>query len=345
MQEVQPTLVMGVPRFYEKIRDRVMLSADAAPPWKKNLFHWARRVGKRVMDHQVAGRAVPAKDRIAFYFADRLVLSKLRERLGGRMRYCVSGAAPLGTDLAEFFHIFGLPIYEGYGMTETSPLVSVNTPNHVKFGSVGRIIPGVTVKVADDGEILVRGPNVMRGYFKMEELTSETIVDGWMHTGDIGHVDDDGFLWITDRKKDLIKTSGGKYIAPAPIENLLQRSSLIETAILVGERRNYPTALIVPQFEGLTQWAKGAGVACENNDQLCSDQRVHDRIMADVVTLSARLAQFEKIKKISLIPNALSIENEELTPTMKVRRKQVLDRYADRIEEMYNSKPAPAGTS
>ena len=214
MLEVRPTVALGVPRFFEKVHSRVMAKVGAAPPLRQKLFHWAVRTGKETIPYRLRNESPPLGLKLRHALADRLVLSKLRERLGGRMRYFVSGAAPLGRHLAEFFYAVGIPICEAYGLTETSPLVTANHLGKMRLGTVGKTIPNVEVKIAKDGEILVRGPNIMRGYYKMDDVTAEVIVDGWFHTGDIGELDDDGYLKITDRKKDLLKTSGGKYIAP-----------------------------------------------------------------------------------------------------------------------------------
>ena len=292
--------------------------------------------GRAATPYRIAGKSLPFPLAIKHAVADKLVFSKLRARLGGRMRLFVSGAAPLAMHLAEFFHALGIPIYEGYGLTETSPLVSINTAENFRFGSVGTIIPNVEVRIAADGEILVKGPNIMQGYFKMEEQTAEVMDGDWFHTGDIGEMDGDGFLSITDRKKDLFKTSGGKYIVPAPIESSLKASPLIETAVVIAERRNFPSALIVPDFAALEAWARAEGIEFADNAQLCADRRVQDRVMSEVESRSEGMAGFEKVKKVALVPTEFSIDGGELTPTMKVRRKQVNEKYAEQIEAIYS---------
>ena len=267
--------------------------------------------------------------------ADRLVLGKLRGRLGGRIRYFVSGSAPLAKHLGEFFFAVGIRICEAYGLTETSPVVSANHADSLRFGTVGRIIPNVEVKIADDGEILVRGPNVMRGYFKMDEATREAIVDGWFHTGDIGRLDEDGYLIITDRKKDLLKTSGGKYIAPQPIENQLKTCDFLSMAVVIAEGRKFPRALIVPNFERLKQYAAAHGLSCANEAELASHEAIVQMLERQVETACRDLARYEQIKKIAVLDREFSLEKGEITPTMKVRRKVVVERYAARIDKLY----------
>lgn len=335
MNEVQPTVAVGVPRFFEKVYGRVMAAIAQAPAIRQKIFHWAVGVGKAASPYRVAGKPLPVLLGIKHGLAEKLVFHKLRGRLGGRVRFFVSGAAPLARHLAEFFYALGLPIYEGYGLTETSPLVSINTTEHLKFGTVGKLIPNVDVRIADDGEILVRGPNIMQGYFKMEDQTADVMDGEWFHTGDIGKLDDEGYLSITDRKKDLFKTSGGKYIVPAPIENQLKRSPLIETAVVIAERRNFPSALIVPDFAALGAWAESEGIHFEGDEELCANAMVRDRVMEDVSSLCDGLANYEKIKKVALIASEFSIDGGELTPTMKVRRRQVNEKYARQIEGIY----------
>ena len=335
MGEVRPTVGVGVPRFYEKVHGRVMAAMAAAPAIRRNLFNWAVGVGKAATPYRLAGKPLPGLLGLKHAIADKLVFQKLRGRLGGRLRFLVSGAAPLASHLAEFFYAVGIHICEGYGLTETSPLVSINSLENTKFGTVGRIIPNVDVRIAEDGEILVRGPNIMQGYYKMERQTAEVMDGDWFHTGDIGEIDDEGFLSITDRKKDMFKTSGGKYIVPAPIENRLKGSPLVETAVVIAQARKFPSALIVPDFDALRAWADSEGIAAADNEQLCADRSVRRRMMAEVEDLCSGMAQFEKIKKISLIPQDFSIDGGELTPTMKVKRKQVNEKYAEQIEAIY----------
>lgn len=336
MNEVKPTIAVGVPRFFEKVYGKVMAAMGDAPAARRKIFHWAVGVGKAATPYRLAGRPLPAGLSLKHAVADKLVFGKLRGRLGGKFRMFISGAAPLARHLAEFFHALGLPIYEGYGLTETSPLVSINTAEHCKLGTVGRIIPNVDVRIAGDGEILVRGPNVMQGYFKMDDQTAEVMDGDWFHTGDIGILDDEGYLSITDRKKDLFKTSGGKYVAPAPIENQLKKSPLIETVVVIAEGRNFPGALIVPDFPALSSWARSEGIGFSDNVELCSNSAVQTRVMEEVEGLCSGMARFEQIKKIALLDEEFSIEGGELTPTMKVRRREVDEKYARQIEGIYS---------
>ena len=335
MGEVRPTFALGVPRFFEKVYGRVMAAMTAASPLRRKIFEWAVGVGTAATPYQLDGKPLPLLLKLKHQLADKLVFHKLRGRLGGRIRMFVSGAAPLPRHLAEFFYALGLPICEAYGLTETSPLVSINTLENMRLGTVGQIIPNVEVRIAGDGEILVRGPNIMQGYYKMEQQTAEVMDGDWFHTGDIGEFDDDGYLSITDRKKDMFKTSGGKYVVPAPIENLLKRSPLVETAVVIADQRNFPSALIVPDFAALRAWAESQGIECSSNQEYCANDRVAERVMAEVSELCSDLAQFERIKKIALIGADFSIDGGELTPTMKVRRRQVNEKYKKQIEELY----------
>ena len=335
MMEVRPTIAFGVPRFFEKVHGRVMEKVAAGPPLRQKLFHWAVGVGKQTLPYRLDRVPLPLALRLRHLVADRLVLSKLRGRLGGRIRYFISGAAPLAKHLGEFFFAVGIRICEAYGLTETSPVVSANYVDSLRFGTVGRVIPNVEVKIADDGEILVRGPNVMQGYFKMDEATRETIVDGWFYTGDIGRLDSDGYLIITDRKKDLLKTSGGKYIAPQPIENQLKTCDFVSMAVVIAEGRKFPSALIVPNFERLKQYAAANGLSCANEAELASHEAIVQMLEGQVEKACQDLARYEQIKKIAVLDREFSLEEGEITPTMKVRRKVVVERYAARIDKLY----------
>jgi long-chain acyl-CoA synthetase len=268
--------------------------------------------------------------------ADQLVFAKIKERVGGRIRLFVSGGAPLGRELALFFGSFGLPILEGYGLTETSPVISVNLPDRMKPGTVGPVFEGVTVKIAKDGEILVRGPNVMKGYYKKPEATAEVIdADGFFHTGDIGMVDADGFLSVTDRKKDILVTSGGKNIAPQPIENRLKTDEFFAEVVMIGNKRNYPSALVVPNFERLEKWAREKQLAFRDREELVSRPEVLAFYKTKVEQILPDLAPFEKIKKLDLLATEFSIEAGELTPTLKVKRRVIEQKYKERIDRLY----------
>ena len=335
MQEISPTIAVAVPRFFEKIHGRVTAAIAAAPAIRRKLIEWALSVGERALPYRSQDRPMPFGLKMQQLLADRLVFKKLRNRLGGRFRMMFSGAAPLARHLAEFFYIVGLPIYEAYGLTETSPLVSINTPDHFRFGTVGRPIRNVEVRIADDGEVLVRGPNIMQGYFKAPEATAEMIRDGWLYTGDIGKIDEDGFLSIVDRKKDLLKTSGGKYIAPQPIENLLKTSPYISTAVIFAEGRNFPSALIVPELDKLKFWAQERGIQFRTMRELVDAEDVRKLMMDEVDKACAALSRYEKPKKIFLLERELSIADGEITPSMKVRRRAVEMKFARQIDALY----------
>jgi long-chain acyl-CoA synthetase len=335
MLEVRPTLMCSVPRLYEKMYARVNEKVAADPPLRRRIFRWALGVGREHFRRQVEKRPAGALLKLKFALADRLVFSKIKARTGGRLRLFISGGAPLAREIAEFFGAAGLLVCEGYGLTESSPVISVNRPDDLRPGSVGKPLPGVELKIADDGEILTRGPHVMKGYFKKPEATAEAIdADGWLHTGDVG-VLDQGFLVITDRKKDIIVTSGGKNIAPQPIENLLKTHPLITEVVMVGNRRHFPSALIVPNFETLANWAREHGVSYQSPEELIARPEVVALYDETVQGATTHLAQFEKIKKIALLPREFTLEAGELTPTLKVKRRFVEKKYKELIDRMY----------
>ena len=341
LAEVRPTLMCSVPRFYEKVHVRVREKVAKDPPYRQRLFAWALRVGGEAFQHRVNRTSPGPALRLKHALADRLVFQKIRARVGGRIRIFISGGAPLAKEVAEFFGAAGLLILEGYGLSETSPVIAVNTPDAIRPGTVGRPIPGVEVKIAPDGEILTRGPHVMKGYFRKPEATAAAIDDeGWFHTGDIGHLDADGFLVITDRKKDLIVTSGGKKVAPQPIENRLKTNPFIAEVVIVGNRRNFPAALVVPNFEALEGWARQHGVAFADREDLIRRPEVVALYERLVQEMTPDLAQFEKIKKIALLPREFSLEAGELTPTLKVRRSVVEEKYKDVIDRLYGGAAA-----
>jgi long-chain acyl-CoA synthetase len=336
MERWRPTLMASVPRLYEKIYGRVLERVRGEPVVKQRLFAWARRVGEAAVQYRLAGRPLPAKLAAQHWLADRLVFGKLRARTGGRLRFFISGGAPLSADIARFFHAAGMPILEGYGLTETSPVIAVNTFEHLRLGTVGLPIPGVEVKIAEDGEILTRGPNVMVGYYCKPEATSEALSgDGWFHTGDIGQLDADGYLSITDRKKDLIVTAGGKNIAPQPIEALAKTSKFVSNAVMLGDRRRFPIMLVVPNFQSLTSWAKEQGIPTEDVEALLQRPEVQSKLDREVRTTLRDLARFEVPKKLVLLPREFSIEAGELTPTLKIKRRVVEQRHRLAIEALY----------
>ena len=335
--EVKPTVAVGVPRFFEKVHDKVQAAVAAAPAIRRGLFNWAIGVGKATAPYRLKNEPLPLGLRWQSGLADRLVFAKLRGRLGGRIRFFLSGAAPLPRHVADFFFAVGIKICEAYGLTETSPVISLNYPNSLRFGTVGKVIKNVHVKIADDGEILARGPNVMLGYYKDEEKTAEALRDGWFHTGDIGKIDEDGYLSITDRKKDLFKTSGGKYVAPQPIENQIKTSGYVSTAVVVAEGRKFPGALIVPDFEKLQRYAEQQGIDVANRGTLVRHARIVSMMEKEVDSACQGLARHEQVKKVALLEEEFSIDRGEITPTLKVRRREVERRYADRIEDIYSS--------
>jgi long-chain acyl-CoA synthetase len=331
-QEVRPTIAAGAPRVYDKIYNKVM----SATGLKQKIVRWARAVGMRWGEAKLAGTAPGAGTALQHRLADKLVFSKLRARTGGRIRYFISGSAPLNPEVALFFYAAGLPILEGYGLTETSPVTNVNTATELRLGTVGKPIPGTEIRIAEDGEILVRGPQVMKGYYKKPEETAAVLEpDGWFHTGDIGEIDADGYLRITDRKKDLIVTAGGKNIAPQPIENLAKTNPFVGEAVLLGDRRPFPVLLVVPNYETLTVWGATAGIGPATQAELVQDDRVREKIEAEVFRTLDGLARYEMPKKIALIEREFSIERGELTPTMKVKRRVIESSYAELIEGLY----------
>ena len=332
---VRPTIVTGVPRVYEKMQARIMEKGQAAPPVKAALFRWAIGAGRARASAVLRGRTPGPLVALQAAIADRLVFSKIRAGVGGRLRYLVSGSAPLSTDVAEFFHGVGLPIVEGYGLTETAPVLTVNPPHAPRVGTVGRAIPGIELRIADDGEILARGPNVMTGYYNKPDATSAALEDGWFHTGDIGAIDADGYLAITDRKKDLLVTSGGKKIAPQPIEAILKRSPLVSEAVVLGDRRKYAAALIVPAFAALERRLADLGRPPGERAELVTRPDVVALYQEIVDALNRELSQFERIKRIALLPAEFSMEAGELTPTLKVKRKVVEEKWRDVIEGLY----------
>jgi long-chain acyl-CoA synthetase len=332
---VKPTVMTGVPRVYEKFQARILERGHALPQPRRTLFHWGVKVAHAKARAEASGGRAGGILALEAALADRLVFSKIRDSIGGRLWSLVSGSAPLPVNVAEFFHGLGLPITEGYGLTETSPVVSANPIGAARIGTVGKPVPGVEVRIADDGEILVRGPNVMMGYYNKPEDTAAVLKDGWFSTGDIGTLDAEGYLRITDRKKDLLVTSGGKKVAPQPIEAVLKRSPLVAEAVLLGDRRRFIAALIVPDFVALERRLKDLGRPPADRAALVGRDDVvalYDEIIA---ALNRELSQFERIKKFRVLPREFTIASGELTPTMKVKRKTVEQNLAAEIAELY----------
>jgi long-chain acyl-CoA synthetase len=342
MAEVAPTVMCAVPRLYEKIYSRINEKVAGDPPLRRAIFRWAIGVGRRAFQHVIDRTTAPPTLRLQRALAEKLVFSKIRARVGGRLRLFVSGGAPLAKEIAEFFGSAGFYILEGYGLTETSPIISVNRPREIKPGSVGLPLDGVEVRIADDGEILVKGPNVMQGYFKKPADTAELIdSSGWLHTGDIGLIDDRGFITITDRKKDIIVTSGGKNVAPQPIENRLRTSPLIAEVVVIGNKRKYPAALIVPAFEALEKWAAARGIQASGRADLVARPEVlahYERIVRD---LTSNLAEFEKVRRIAVLESEFTIDTGELTPKLSVKRRVVEEKYRTLIDRTYGKNSPP----
>ncbi|MEJ7810060.1 MAG: long-chain fatty acid--CoA ligase [Gemmatimonadaceae bacterium] len=333
--EVRPTFVISVPRIYEKIYARVLENALAGGAVKQRIFFWARGVGDRHADIRLAGGRPAGWTAVAYRIADRLVFSKLRARVGGRLRYFVSGGAPLAPEINKFFYSAGLTILEGYGLTETSPVIAVNTPRHFRIGTVGKPVAGVEVRIAPDGEILTRGAHVMRGYFNKPEATDAAIdAEGWMHTGDIGELRE-GYLRITDRKKDIIVTAGGKNIAPQPIENAVKTNKFVSQAVMLGDKRKFAVMLVVPNFEQLEPWATSEGLAWTEHAQLIAHPAVADKMQREVLSELQGCAAYEQPKRVALLEHDFTIEGGELTPTLKVKRRVIDQRHKTLIDSLY----------
>jgi long-chain acyl-CoA synthetase len=335
MQLVRPTIMTGVPRVYEKFKANILAGGAALPQPRRALFRWATRVAAARGAAETNGRAAGPLVSAQAAIAERLVFSKIRSSVGGRLRCLVSGSAPLSVEVAEFFHGVGLPITEGYGLTETAPVLTVNPQGAARAGTVGRAIPGVDIKIAEDGEILARGPNIMIGYYNKPEATAEALRDGWLHTGDVGVLDAKGYLRITDRKKDLLVTSGGKNIAPQPIEAILKRNPLVAEAVVMGDRRRFVSALIVPDFAVLQRRLQDLGRPPGERADLVGRADVVALYKEIVDGMNQDLAHYERIKKIRLLPREFSIQSGELTPTLKVKRKVVEQNWRDEIEQIY----------
>jgi long-chain acyl-CoA synthetase len=337
MLDRRPHFMASVPRLYEKIYARVLDAVRASSPPRRALFGWARRVGETWAERTIDRLPIPPLLAAQRALADRLVFATLRARTGGRVTFFISGGAPLAPEIAKFFYAAGMPILEGYGLTETSPVIAVNTFEHQRLGTVGRALPGVKVAIAPDGEILARGPNIMRGYYGRPEATAEAIdASGWFHTGDIGTLDPDGFLRITDRKKDLIVTAGGKNIAPQPIENLVKTSKYVSNALMLGDRRPFPVLLLVPNATTLGAWLARQGLAAAPLEELVGRPEVVQKLDREIRRVLRDLAQFEMPKKLLLLPRDFSVEGGELTPTLKVRRRVVEERLRAEIERLYH---------
>ena len=330
LREIRPSVFVAVPRVYEKIYAQAEHKAKGFP--KRAIFDWALSVGRQHKPEILDGKTPSS---LSWKIADKLVFSKLREGMGGNVGTFISGGAPLGRELAEWYATVGIRIHEGYGLTETSPVIAVNTPINHRIGTVGKTLPNIEVRIAEDGEILVRGPSVFKGYWNRPEETKAALVDGWFKTGDIGNIDADGYLAVTDRKKDLIKTSGGKFIAPQPIENSLKLNSFVGVAAILGERRKFPAVMISPNFTRLEDWARTNNIAFSSRAELVAHPKVRALYEQIVEGINQNLARFEKLKRVLVVPDEFTTDNGVLTPTLKLRRRVVEERYRHQIDDMY----------
>jgi long-chain acyl-CoA synthetase len=339
MKVVRPTIVVSVPRIYEKIYNGVMNARGL----KKKLIDWAASVADRAIEVSLAGGNPSGLLALQYRLADKLVFMKVKDAVGGRLRYFVSGGGPLAPTLNRFFNSIGMPILEGYGLTETSPVTNLNSLEFSRIGTVGKAVPSTEIRIAGDGEIFVRGPQVMKGYYNNPDATNEVIdADGWFATGDIGDIDADGFLKITDRKKDIIVTAGGKNIAPQPIENLLKTNRFVEQVVMIGDRRRYCSLLIVPAFDALERWANENRISWSDRSGLVNSDQVIAHMEREVFGMLTDLASFQRPKKIALLEEELSIENGFVTPTLKVKRRVVHERFDSLIDELYSEEASDA---
>jgi long-chain acyl-CoA synthetase len=328
--EVKPSLFVAVPRVYEKIYAQAERQAQGFP--KRTIYDWALAVGREHKPDILAGKIPTSR---SWRLAYKLVFSKIRAGMGGKVETFISGGAPLGRELAEWYASVGIRIHEGYGLTETSPVIAVNTPVNHRIGTVGKTLANLEVRIADDGEILVRGPSVFKGYWNRPEETRAALEDGWFKTGDIGNIDADGYLSVTDRKKDLIKTSGGKFIAPQPIENALKLNPYVGIAAILGDRRKFPAVMISPNFVRLEEWARANGIAFSSRAELVANPKVQSLYQGIVEEQNQNLARFEKLKRVMLVPDEFTLDNGALTPTLKLRRRVIEERYKKQIDELY----------
>ena len=335
--EVQPSTFVAVPRVYEKIYAQAEQKAKGFP--KRAIFNWALAVGRKHKPEILAGKTPTSR---RWKLANKILFSKIRAGMGGRVETFISGGAPLGRELAEWYATVGIRIHEGYGLTETSPVIAVNTPVNHRIGTVGKILPNLEVRIAEDGEILVRGPSVFKGYWNRPEETKASLVDGWFKTGDIGHIDADGYLSVTDRKKDLIKTSGGKFIAPQPIENSLKLNPLVGVAAILGDRRKFPAVIVSPNFVQLEEWARENRIPFSSRAELVAHPKVQELYEKIVEGVNANLARFEKLKRVMIVADEFTPDNGALTPTMKLKRKVIEERYRSQIDELYAQAEATA---
>jgi len=335
MIDIKPTIMTAVPRLFERMYSKIKRNIETQSNTKQRIFDWAIETGKDYQTIKRSGQLNPLFLSIKHKLADKLIYQKLKEKTGGRMRFFISGGAALSRELGQFFEAAGMLIIEGYGLTESSPVIAANRVNDYKFGTVGKPLPGVEIKIAKDGEILAYGPNIMQGYYKNRKESEESIKDGWLHTGDIGVFDAEGFLIITDRKKHLFKTSGGKYIAPTPIENMFLASKFIDQFVLIGDRRMFLSALIVPDYDALKEYADASRIQYSSIEELLSMKQIYELLEKEFDQFHKKLANFERVRKFAILDKPFTIESGELTPSLKIKRKVVEERYKDLIEDMY----------
>ena len=345
IREVRPTFLTAVPRIFEKIHAKILDSVASMTGIKKKLADWSISVGLQTVPYRTTNRDLPFVLGLKYKIADKLVLNKFRAALGGKVRACSSGGSALSKEVGSFFCGIGISIIEGYGLTETSPVMTIGHPDFFKFGTVGKAIPGVEVKIQPDGEIVCKGHNVMMGYYKNEEATNEAIIDGWFHSGDIGEFDEDGLLRITDRKKSLIVTSGGKNVAPQPMEVSLTSNKYIEQCNVVGDDRNFISALIVPNKENLLAWAEEKGLSGLDYNALCAHELAYDLFDAIVKDTMTNFSRYESVRKFTLIADEWTVDRGELTPKMSIKRKVVVEKHKAEIDAMYNSPNIPVTSS
>jgi len=336
MGEIKPTVIAAVPRLFERMYSKIKRNIESQPEKKQKIFNWALELGKQLSSIKKSDEQIPITLSVKHKLADKLVFSKLRKATGGNLKFFISGGAALARELGNFFEAVGIQIVEGYGLTESSPVIACNRLNDYKFGTVGKVLPGVEVKIAKDGEILAAGPNIMQGYYKNKKETDAVLKDGWLYTGDLGVFDAEGFLIITDRKKHLFKTSGGKYIAPTPIENLFLGSKYIEQFVLIGDRRMFVTALVVPDYEAIKEYADAHRIPYTDPKELVNLKQIYELLEKDLNQFQKKLAAYERVRKFTILDKPFTIESGEMTPSLKLKRKVIEERYKDLIDDMYD---------
>ncbi len=341
LAEVRPTVWIAVPRIFEKVYSKIMLQVSEAPATRRKIFQWALGVGRKMLEAKVKGRRPSLALMLQNEAAKKLVFSKISDRFGGRLKICVSGSAPLARNIQEFMFIVGVPVFEGYGLTETCAPVAVNTPEHLKFGSVGKLLPEVLARIAEDGEILIKSAKNFREYYHNPEATKEALKDGWFYTGDIGHIDSEGFLFITDRKKDLIKTAGGKYIAPQKIENMAKAYPILSHLVIYGDQKPFAVALITLNQEFVIQHAQANGILYGEYSELIKNEKIQALVADGIAKLNSHLAKYETVKRYIVLPKEFTVEDGDLTPSMKVKRKQICEQYKTELEALYEGHRVP----